>query len=586
MDIENIARSLGGAKKTANGWECKCPAHQDSKPSLSLALKKDKLLVHCHTGCSQEQVISALKDRGLYESTKPLPKHDNQIVERKLVASYIYKEMNGQGELRIERFETPGGQKTFVQSSRTNVGESFKLGNGQLAVLPLAYDDWKEENQVVLVEGEKCAQFLIEHLIPATTTPGGSSAWKPHYSAAFKGKDVIIIPDNDEPGLKYAEKALKDIQQTCSSVSVLKLQGLEKGEDCVEYVAKNGIEALKKLIKYAGKEHLKPSFENILDFSKEIISKNKQSLLRFENPMLEDALAGLNPTDLMILAGRSGHGKSQLATDFSRQFCKQGKKVFMFALEAYEKEFEMRMLYSKLAQLYFADKERKNTFLNFRDWFNGDTAVHEALKKYQDEAYASLKREFENFHTFYRSSGQFTIQDFEREFNNIRNHVDLVIVDHLNFFDSHSDKLTENKATEEIVKRTRDCVLLHKIPVVLLSHVRKADEMKLIESMEDIHGTSNIFKIATKVLITAKDFSKDTENGLIYHSLFRANKDRYGDVADRYVFRCGFNIQTKEYEKSYQVGTIQKEKNKEFFEPIVERGRIPKFAKRATAGLI
>jgi putative DNA primase/helicase len=45
-----------------------CPAHDDRNPSLSLATGTDgKVLLRCHAGCYQAQVIEALRARGLWE---------------------------------------------------------------------------------------------------------------------------------------------------------------------------------------------------------------------------------------------------------------------------------------------------------------------------------------------------------------------------------------------------------------------------------------------------------------------------------------------------------------------------------------
>lgn len=63
---QTIALALDG-HKTGNCWMARCPAHDDSTPSLSIRETRDgKLLVHCHAGCEQTAVIVALKDRGLW----------------------------------------------------------------------------------------------------------------------------------------------------------------------------------------------------------------------------------------------------------------------------------------------------------------------------------------------------------------------------------------------------------------------------------------------------------------------------------------------------------------------------------------
>ncbi|MGH7461775.1 MAG: phage/plasmid primase, P4 family, partial [Longimicrobiales bacterium] len=69
-------------------------------------------------------------------------------------------------------------------------------------------------NLVVLVEGEKCAQALIELGISATTAMHGANApvdktdWQP-----LAGKSVLIWPDRDAPGWEYADRASQAILQ-------------------------------------------------------------------------------------------------------------------------------------------------------------------------------------------------------------------------------------------------------------------------------------------------------------------------------------------------------------------------------------
>jgi hypothetical protein len=45
-----------------------CPAHDDEHPSFSVSEKNGKVLVKCFAGCFQDQVITALKERGLWPS--------------------------------------------------------------------------------------------------------------------------------------------------------------------------------------------------------------------------------------------------------------------------------------------------------------------------------------------------------------------------------------------------------------------------------------------------------------------------------------------------------------------------------------
>ena len=57
-----------------NRYIASCPAHDDNHPSLSITDAKDKVLVHCFSGCSQTDVIDALRSQGLWHAdSKPDP---------------------------------------------------------------------------------------------------------------------------------------------------------------------------------------------------------------------------------------------------------------------------------------------------------------------------------------------------------------------------------------------------------------------------------------------------------------------------------------------------------------------------------
>src|SRR5712671_3914892 len=69
MTAETIAKALGGHRAGAT-WMARCPVHDDRAPSLSISSGKNgKVLVRCHAGCEQRDVITALVDRGLWDAT-------------------------------------------------------------------------------------------------------------------------------------------------------------------------------------------------------------------------------------------------------------------------------------------------------------------------------------------------------------------------------------------------------------------------------------------------------------------------------------------------------------------------------------
>lgn len=59
-----IIAALGGNSRTGM---CRCPAHDDKTPSLSVSNGDRGVLVKCHAGCSQEDVIAELKRQNLWQ---------------------------------------------------------------------------------------------------------------------------------------------------------------------------------------------------------------------------------------------------------------------------------------------------------------------------------------------------------------------------------------------------------------------------------------------------------------------------------------------------------------------------------------
>ncbi len=62
------------ARLNGQEWRTHCPAHDDKHPSLDITQNGDNLLFTCRAGCSQDDVIAALKRKGLWHpQTEPTP---------------------------------------------------------------------------------------------------------------------------------------------------------------------------------------------------------------------------------------------------------------------------------------------------------------------------------------------------------------------------------------------------------------------------------------------------------------------------------------------------------------------------------
>lgn len=79
-----LVERLGG-RWTPNGGMCRCPAHEDRNPSLSVRPGRTRLLLHCFAGCPASDILSALESTRLIApsargaSELNAPSHDDRF---------------------------------------------------------------------------------------------------------------------------------------------------------------------------------------------------------------------------------------------------------------------------------------------------------------------------------------------------------------------------------------------------------------------------------------------------------------------------------------------------------------------------
>jgi len=74
---KEVVRALGGQWHGRSGM-ARCPAHDDTNPSISVTQKNGRLLFYCHAGCSQHEVGSALESLR-NRVGRVCPRRDNRL---------------------------------------------------------------------------------------------------------------------------------------------------------------------------------------------------------------------------------------------------------------------------------------------------------------------------------------------------------------------------------------------------------------------------------------------------------------------------------------------------------------------------
>jgi putative DNA primase/helicase len=227
MTAPEFVERLSGVEAVAKGWIACCPAHADRDPSLSIAEKDGKVLVHCHAGCSTDAIVQAvgLTMSDLFEDC---PKRSRP---KKISAIYSYTDEEGEVLFQAIRFQPKDfSYRTPDDTKKGGYRWDLKDVRRVLYRLPAIVD----AKTVWLVEGEKDVHSLLGQGVEATCNPMGAGNWLPEYTEALKGKNVAIVRDMDLAGARHAHRVYQELCQAGCTVRILEPA---KGKDVSDHLA-------------------------------------------------------------------------------------------------------------------------------------------------------------------------------------------------------------------------------------------------------------------------------------------------------------------------------------------------------------
>jgi len=149
----------------------------------------------------------------------------------RVVATYPY--VNGNGELLFEVQRL--APKAFRQRRPIAGGYTYTLGDVKPVIYRLPELLAFPHATVFVVEGEKDADRLRSEDLVATTV-SGSTIWTAELADPLRGHDVVILADNDEPGIAKAEKAAAVLHEIAASVRLVRLPGLPAKGDVSDWL--------------------------------------------------------------------------------------------------------------------------------------------------------------------------------------------------------------------------------------------------------------------------------------------------------------------------------------------------------------
>lgn len=427
-------------------------------------------------------------------------------------------------------------------------------------------------------EGEKDCDNLERIGMLATTNVGGAGKWRDDYTAALRGRGVVIFPDNDQPGVAHAATVAKALTGVAAWVKVVELPDLPPKGDVSDWIAAGGTrEKLEKLVAAApGKipASFKPAASRLAGERAARIAAGKQ-VLTFGLPYLDQAMSGITRQDVILYGASSGMGKTQLATITAMANAQRGKRVFYFALEAEDREIERRIKYQAIAEMYYSEGPRKP--IRYQDWAIG--ALESVLGRYEDEADAKMDSTLANLKTFYREDS-FTSSDFQNQFQAIQDEADLVVLDHFHYVGADNERDDELKSAGKLAKLIHKCAMGAHVPVIVVAHLRKKDRTQesIVPNLEDFSGCKDIGNVATKAVVIAPAFGLSSADSHKWGTYVAAAKNRPEMSVCRYVALSMFDIRKNCYDREYKIGrVVTGDKGKKTFK-ILEGPEIPFWA--------
>ena len=326
---------------------------------------------------------------------------------------------------------------------------------------------------------------------------------------------------------------------------------------------------------------------------------NPDKLCSFGIHVLDDALYRIFPNDLIVIGADSGVGKSSLIMDIAMHNAKNGKTVGLFYLEGGHNEAIQRMKWRMICGKYYKNKDHK-TFIDmdYTHWRANDPSMA-GLKQIEMDVEKEINEIFKKNFFIYDMTQNLYAPDQERvgydkiysglmdffdgtEFGKIKYNLDLLIIDHLHYFDFEDG--TRGSDSEKITKAMRVCKEvsdIYKVPIILVSHLRKKEKDRGLPDQEHFHGSSNIPKISTDTIVISPAYGLQNNADLVYPTFFRFIKSRRG-LKSNYAALVNYYLEENSYGKHYKIHAVN-EHGKPEAEPLAVN-KLPKWYKHRKEG--
>lgn len=235
--------------------------------------------------------------------------------------------------------------------------------------------------------------------------------------------------------------------------------------------------------------------------------------------VIDDITAGLQPSDLIIIAGRPSMGKTSLALGIAEYAAiRANLTVGIFSLEMSQAQLVLRMLSS---QAFLDSHALRTGQLTPEDW----------------RSLCDAADRLERAKIFIDDSGGLTVQQMRGKARRLKSEqgLDLLIIDYLQLMQGHSRAESRQQEISDISRALKAFAKELDIPVLALSQLSRAVENRKppIPVLADLRESGAIEQDADIVMFIYRDevYNPETEEKGLADILIR--KHRNGPTGDR-----------------------------------------------------
>lgn len=266
-EVEKIIRELvdGPIRTQGNGdLQIQCPFHSDDNPSLSVGLARQGCwrcwgckqtgnfsdLIMGLTGCTRVESMQKIGNREGKEVHFQRPDSEAEAIYRyrdkedtktlKEVIRYPNRE-DGSKDIR-QRRPVAGGYRWDTEGVKPTLYNVHLLRMGAVAVICEGEKDCDTVTSLGLRGKTKWGSGPV-----IGVTSGGATSWDASLVEELRSTNVVVMPDNDEPGRKYADEVKASL--VAEGIECREVTFAQTGcKDVTEFLKTHRIEELNEMI--------------------------------------------------------------------------------------------------------------------------------------------------------------------------------------------------------------------------------------------------------------------------------------------------------------------------------------------------